>query len=496
MTPLAMVPVGLLLLLAAACGGTSPPGNYEKTECQFQLPEGQTVECGYLTVPEDRRQPGGPTIRLHVAVFKSRSEDPAPDPIVYLEGGPGVNGLELARYNFNVFFSPFLAKRDFIMFDQRGTGFSEPALGCPEFVESVYDTLDRNLSAEEAAALSTKTILACRDRLVREGVNLEAYTSAENAADLNDLRVALGYDEWNLYGISYGTKLALTAMRDFLEGIRSAILDSSYPLQVDAYTSSLSVADRAFRVFFDGCATDPACGAAYPDLEGTFFQLVEELNEDPATLSLSHLLTGEDFDALLNGDGLIGFLFQALYSTQTIRFLPQIISDARNDRLDQLAFLLGSFLINVDFVSTGMKYSVQCGEEVQFTTQEEFEDAASAYPRLRGFFDRDPIFAVCRAWGAKKADPIENQAVSSNIPAMVLAGEYDPVTPPDWGRLAAGGLSRSFSFEFPGFGHGVSVSGGCPLSITLAFLDDPATQPDSSCIAGIKGPAFSGADGD
>ena len=208
--------------------------------------------CGYLIVPEDRSDPDSQPISLHVAVFTSESEEPAPDPIVYLEGGPGGHALEIVPFIFEDRIAPFLTNRHFIVFDQRVVGYSEPNLDCPELIALTHETLDQQLSVEEQRAGGLSASLACRDRLIGEGVNLKAYTSAENAADLNALRQALGYEEWNLYGISYGTRLALTAMRDHPEGIRSVVLDSAYPLQVDLPTSLLSNADRAFSQLFGG----------------------------------------------------------------------------------------------------------------------------------------------------------------------------------------------------------------------------------------------------
>ena len=138
--------------------------SYEQAPCQFQIPPGQTVECGYLIVPEDRGQSGGPTIRLHVGVFRTQSDDKAPDPIVFLHAGPGANALEWVPLTFNYRFAPFLADRDFIIFDQRGTGLSQPALDCPEHLETVLETLDQDLGVEEKWTLETESIL---DSLVK-----------------------------------------------------------------------------------------------------------------------------------------------------------------------------------------------------------------------------------------------------------------------------------------------------------------------------------------
>jgi hypothetical protein len=169
---------------------------FEPAACQFDVPEGREVECGYLTVPEKHAQPGnGRTLRLHVAVFESDNPNPAPDPIVYLAGGPGADALEVVQFEFETAFAPLLADRDLILFDQRGTGYSEPSLACPEISDVTYEMLALDLGFEEVAARNADALFEWRDRLVGEGVVLSAYNSAESASDVNALRLALGYDE-------------------------------------------------------------------------------------------------------------------------------------------------------------------------------------------------------------------------------------------------------------------------------------------------------------
>ena len=456
----------------------------------FLSAETPQAECGYLNVPQDRTRGDGPTLRLHVAVFKARADDPPSDPIVYLEGGPGGHALATAALGFDETFLPYQENRDFIMFDQRGTGFSEPALECPESTVASNERAAQHLTVEEDIKSTVEAINACRDRLVSEGVDLAAYSSRESAADLNALREALGYDEWNLYGTSYGTKLALTAMRDFPEGIRSVILDSTHPLEVDFYSSIPRNANRAFGTLFDSCASDPLCGSSYPDLRPDFYELVDTLNQEPVLTEIAHPITGNTLDVLITGDVLVAFLFQALYSTDLIPLLPEVLSDVNVGNLGSLNTILGLLMVTDDLLSLGMHLSLRCGEEVAFESRERVSAHVEPYPRLRGFIDRNPIFDVCTTWGAKAADPIENRPVISDIPTLVLAGEFDPVTPPEWGLVAASSLSNSYYFEFSGMGHGVSVVGDCPISIALAFLDDPLSEPDSSCIADLGSPRY------
>lgn len=469
---------------------------WEEAECQFDIPAGQEVDCGYLTVLEDRSRPDGPTLRLHVAIFRSPSDDPEPDPIVYLAGGPGENALEAAALLFNQRFAPFIEDRDLIMIDQRGTGLSEPALDCPEVTELGLDLLDDDIPPDEALELGLAAIEACRVRLEDEGTDLAAYTSAANAADLEELRLALGHNAWNVYGISYGTRLAQTLMRDYPTGIRSVVLDSVYPLQLDLYATTPANAWRAYQVLFDACAADESCNAAFPNLEEVLLATAAELNDNPVTVELTNPLTGESYEALLNGDGLVGFIFQALYSAELIPLLPEIIYDASQGDFTTLTQIQGAFLANADFMSLGMQLAVQCAEEVPFSDPEVVAAAAAAVPELEDLFAGSPnlgvgLFTVCEAWNpTADPDPAENEAVVSDIPTLILAGEYDPITPPAWGQLVAEYLDNSFYFEFPGIGHGVSISGECPAQVMLAFIADPVTAPDASCIAEMAGPAF------
>jgi len=464
-------------------GEPSSVAVFEPSSCRFRIPAGVKVECGFLVVPENHSQPDGRTIRLHVAIFSTESDNPAPDPIVYLSGGPGQSPLKIAQFAFEGF-APFMANRDLILLDQRGVGYSEPALDCHELLELSYQTVQEDLPVDEIATLATEAAGVCRDRLLRQAVSLSAYTSAQSAADLNDLRLALGYEEWNLYGISYGTKLALTTMRDYPNGIRSVVLDSTYPLQVNLFAEVPANATRAFNVFFDSCAADAACNSAYPDLEAVFFDLVHELNDTPVNVPITvvNRFTLERLDsALIDGNRMVEMLFQSLYISEIIPFLPAMIFGISDGDLELLGFIAESYISGIEFGSEGMYFSVQCGEEVPFRSPEEGAVAGEVYPEVQDWVDSDAFSTICLSWGAGKADPIENEPVVSDIRTLILAGEFDPITPPAWGELVAESLSNSFYFEFPDVGHGVSLSGLCGLDMTLGFFDDPTIEPDGSC---------------
>lgn len=189
---------------------------------------GSDFDCGYLTVPQNREEPDGPTVRLAVARIGATAATPAPDPIVYLTGGPGGSALLSAVQRVE---NGWNSDREVIFFDQRGTWKSDPLLACPEVDAFMAEWVGLDTTDPATAKRSGEAVRACRDRITAEGWDPADFNTTQNAADLADLRTALGIDEWNLYGVSYGTDLALQTLRDHPEGIRSVVLDSVVPPQ-------------------------------------------------------------------------------------------------------------------------------------------------------------------------------------------------------------------------------------------------------------------------
>jgi pimeloyl-ACP methyl ester carboxylesterase len=465
---------------------------FEATSCKFAPPSGYLLECGYLTVPENRTNPDTQMIRLHVAIFRSRNPNAAPDPLIHLSGGPGSHGSSIIAYHFQQGEGRFVEDRDYIFFDQRGTGNSEPSLFCPERDDISARLLSENLTIEQQNQLEIDAYIACRDRLSAQGIDLTAYNSAASAADVNDLRIALGYDRINLYAVSYGTRLALTIMRDYPTIVRSAILDSVYPPEQNLYTRWSPNAQRAYDALFAACTLDPECSAEFPDLEAAFYETVDTLNASPARVPVADPITGREVDALLTGDLLIDVVFGALYRPDVMSRLPRMIVDVRRGYYSP--FLQGRLSRYLDrTTSRGMQLSVQCGEEIVFSSKPELEaEAAEVQPQItRNYLpEMEMLYDVCPQWITTAPNPIENQPVRSPIPALIYAGHFDPITPPEWGQTTSQNLTQAYYLEFATAGHWVMRVDRCPVEIAAAFLNDPTTAPDTSCIAGMPLPDF------
>lgn len=481
--------------LPAYPSAPSGPGIFQPAACPFALPpdlvQREDVECGYLFVQENRLAPQGRLIRLAVAVFHRPGGANYPDPIVYLSGGPGASALELIRYQFDLLSEPvFAAGRDLVVFDQRGVGLSRPALDCPGYDELGADLLDRqvdghDVSEEEAGDLVLESLRTCREDLSKVA-DLSAYNTAASAGDVEDLRLALGYQQVNLWGGSYGTRLALEAMRRYPDGLRSVVLDAVYPPDVDLNAEAPANYWRALERMFSACETNPVCSKAYPDLRRVFFETVDRLNADPVSREVEDPFTGESYQSWMNGDTILALTFQLLYDSKIRYLIPQYIYAASQEDYSAFDQVRGGLIGLMSLSSRGMMFSVQCHEELAFSSLEAFRAELARYPELSGMYANSILgglaYRACQVWDAGRAEDSANQPVYSAAPTLLMNGEFDPITPPAWGQRAAETLDHVYIYVYPGVGHGASGVEGCPQHMMSAFLLNPAAAPDDACI--------------
>ena len=478
---------------ATASQGTGKPtAAFSSAPCPFALgsgiTNGQQVNCGYVSVPENHDVSSSNTIKLAVAIFKApqymNSTDPSP--VLRLEGGPGGPSLDnLAHYVDTDTYGRFIFNHNLIMVDQRGTGYSTPSLKCPELINLQYSSTDVSQQTYEKAAQ------ACHDRLVSQGINLSNYNSIQNADDVASIIQALGYKQMTLYGVSYGTRLALTTMRIHPEVIKSVVLDSVYP-NTHNRNDLPSDAQRVFDVLFQGCAKDATCNSKYPKLQSTFYSLVDTLNAHPTTFNTVDPSTNQQYKEPLSGNDLLSWLFSALYVTSFIPLLPQTIFQVKAHQYTQFSQLYGVLEFDSTF-SDGMFYSATCSEDWAFLTQADITKSEQGItPQINAVFgsDEQSEYAVCKSWNVQAVPAVQKQPIVSSIPTLALAGEYDPITPPTNAQEVARTLSNSYYFLFPGQGHGQEYSSSCSDLIISAFEDNPTQKPPSTCIAQMGEPAF------
>ena len=479
------------LILPIALAASNAQGIIEGAECVAR-PAGYISRCGYVTLPQDYDDPSGSKIEIFYTVIQSASRENQPDPLVYLVGGPGSSGSQLLQTSFRAYLRAFAGQRDIIVIDQRGTGYSNPPLYCREVLFRLDEILQSHHT--EHAELVLDILTDCHSRLSGKGVQLDTFHSENNARDIVNVLLSLGYERWNLVGVSYGSRLALAMMRDYPQYIRSVILDSVYPPQADIYLDSYYNGERALAVLFAACATSASCDERYPDLDAVFYQLYHRLNQTP----LMTTYTPPRYKELLieiSGYRLYDWVFSWLYEVDSIQFIPQLIYDLADGRSQAAARIGAAYEATMTTLSLGMHYTVQCQEEYGSTQSRDYAGMLEAHPHLAGFI-RYPVEGaatlprLCEMWRSKARPVLANSPVESNVPALLLSGNFDPITPPSYAEQAEATLSVSYNFVLPHVGHGVLRSDRCAVRIAVEFIDEPLREPDSSCIADTRAIEF------
>lgn len=461
--------------------GQNQVPRFENSECVVPLPNGENAKCGYLVVSESRKIKNNKIIRLPVIILKSESSNSRPDPILRTVGGPGESSLILVRSRPS---SPWLKDRDLIVFEQRGTKYAQPALDCPEVKETNITSEKQKLDAKTARTNELQAAKVCYDRLIKQGVNLSAYNSVESAADIEDLRRVLKLEKINLWGLSYSTRLMLEVMRDYPNGIRSVVLESTLPPEVNYDEVGVDGIVRVFNILFANCKADADCAKAYPNLENEFYESFARLNKEPIVADVKDSKTGETVK--LNGNDFATWLIDYLFSNspQAIADLPLVIDDVFQGNYDTFKRYTGE-KISTPSTSLAMRYSVWCGEEIPFEDMRKIKAQSFIYPKLLGY-EVMALPDICSVWKVAAAKPIENKPVKSDIPTMIISAEYDAYTPPAWGKLVARNLKNQFLFEVPWVGHGPAFSTPCVREMIANFFDTPNLIPNSECLGKIK----------
>ena len=479
------------LIFSIIVSAQSYTPRYANSDCPFfirRLAEDSDadISCGYLIVPEDREaSENGRLIALFVVRIAARHPS-GNAPLIFLTGGPGSAVAERLPF---ILGSQLRQNYEVIAVDQRGAGFSRPSLNCVE--------LD-----DQTRTSYSDWRQDCYRRLLDEGIALHSYNSANNAKDIHDLLVALDIEEANIYGLSYGSRLALTVARDFPERLRALILDGVLPLQVKRLETHALNGYQAIEQLFADCSADRICNRAYPNLRESFYSALKTMDREPAEIDQGD----KDYPIVITGDDLVNEIYAKLYDAHLIPFLPALIDayaqgdydydPAEEARRREAQTLIGAEMLwNLDKSSEGLALSVACAEEVPFNSRDEIVNRAANLPGAV----RRPLVEIaisdisnCSEWQVPRAPDLENQPVASDIPTLLLSGRYDPVTPPEWGAEAAQYLVNSWRYVFPDSGHGLlfRVDAGCAESIALSFLANPERRPNDACIAELTSPDF------
>ena len=453
----------VLALLAVGCAKAAPPPppalGFHPTACGSDyagLP--QRIDCGTMVVEETRGANNGRVVELPVVIVHATVADKKPDPVIYLHGGPGggVVGGVAYRLRRSGAVTP---DRDWIFFDQRGTGLSKPSLDCGEAPLS-----DAGVTSDAGVAI----LQACGKGFQAQGIDLSQYNSAVIVKDIRDLRQALGITTYNLYGASYGTRVAMAVMQHDPADLRAVVLSSTWPPEASATGPLGPLVSRNVRKVLGYCAQDPVCNAKFPDIEARLDARMSAWLTAPVTKD------GKTYTA----DEMGAFLLDEIYGDEGARRLPLTIDTVlKGDyrRLDAFIKVQAGY-------SEGQFFTTLCSEEFPFESPDKVEDGGGKDP-IAAAVARDArrFFPVCDAFPTGKPDPVENAPLTSDIPTLMLSADIDAGCPSELSDAAVKRLNRGENYFFPNRMHTIQGS-ECARRLVAQFLETADAKVDADCI--------------
>jgi pimeloyl-ACP methyl ester carboxylesterase len=459
-----LVPVAALLAFAAAPSAVSGQGTgwLGDDRCRLatdSLPAAY-ARCGRLEVPLDPSAPAGPKVELFVARLGAFSPEPRPDPLLLISGGPGQSTVDF-YLQLRGAFELARRDRDIILVDQRGTGRSAEGFAC-----TVPDDLSLDTAAQDDLNRIIDTCVAELDHDPR------FYTTSVAVQDLERVRTALGVEQWNLYGVSYGTRVAQHYLRRYPERVRSVVLDGVVPPPLALGPDVAREAQRALEQIFARCAADSQCSARFAALPQLFAEVLTRLDSGAADETDPPPISGLELRTLVR--------FMS-YNAATVALLPVLIGEAHAGNYAPLAGQARTLLRELpESLSFPMSNSVMCAEDAPYVTETATGGLETTY---LGTGIMDGIKLICGRWPVGPVDADFKTAVVSDTPVLLLSGENDPITPPSYAeRVKNEGLRNSVHVIGLGQGHGL-VGVGCVPRLLRSFLERPVpAELDASCV--------------
>ena len=459
-----------LLCLCGAAGAQS----LALEECRISAGPGYPgikARCGTLQRPLNPADPDSPPIELRVAVVPALNLSPETDPVVPIAGGPGQGTVEFYAMMQGAF-EPLRRNRDILLVDQRGTGESA-RMDCPIdddalIFESEFDLED-----------TVKFIGECLEKLPHDP---RYFTTSVAVTDLEAVRKALGYSALNLYGVSYGSRVAQHFARRYPGSTRTVVIDGVVPPQLSLGPEIATESQKAVDNILARCTEDPKCSDRFPDLGATFARIVAQLREGPVEVAVPHPNTGR-MELISLGEGQFAGAIRLLaYSPTTIALLPLFIHEAGQGNWVPIA---GQYMMTAlqmsDMLALGMHNAVMCTEDVPFLdrTTIDYDGIEASY---MGSYQLDTLEAMCELWPAGPIDVEFKVPLATDLPFLLLSGDADPITPPRYADLAATELTNFLPLVGTHQGHG-QIAVGCTSQLIADFVEaaDP-TAVDAECM--------------
>ncbi len=460
-----------MLTLFLASVGLFQPAACELEGAGRTYDQEQQIECGWVTVPRAANDPK--MIRLWVARVKANGPSKQPDPIIFINGGPGMATVDtlLPELEDWKMLTALRKDRDVIFYDQRGTGRSEDAM-CPSLDETLDDIDDAGLAPVVALKRSKAAFAACRRDIEATGGNLNAYTTMNSVADLDLIRKAFGATKVNHLSVSYGTLLSMQAMRMHPGTIRSSILQSPYPPNSVSWAEQASSAAASYILIDQACSRQPTC-------KTKFGSLVPKLDETLRKLELAPIKAGNSF---ITGRKFAKALWSLSVRSSTVRFVPEAIHRAHAGDVDLIKRMAGKSSASQSFGerSPAQAFAIMCHEGGRTTAW--YARARELYPSLVPEGLNDGWDQMCETYRPGYVDPTFFAPLASDIPTLIYAGSFDPATPLIDAYQATRFLTKATLVEVKSASHSPMAVDDCTLGIGLAFLRAPDSLQELKCL--------------
>jgi pimeloyl-ACP methyl ester carboxylesterase len=464
-------------------------GRLAFTPCSLSSPNAKSsleAMCTHFEVPEDPEQPSGRKIALNIAWLQATSNgEKQPDPVFFIAGGPGQSAVDTFP-SLNPVFREVRQQRDVFLVDQRGTGKSN-LLSCKYSDSDADDAFDMSPDIVQAKAAE------CAAELAKKA-DLRFYTTTHAIADLDAVRQAIAAKQINLVGVSYGTRVAQQYAMRYPQSTRSIVLDSPVPNAQGLGNIFARNLDDALTLQFGLCSKDPACKAKLGDPRAELDTLLANLRAQPAKVNYRDATSGEMKEGILRAETVAGLVRMYAYMPLASGLLPKLIHEANAGRYENLMALAKMMSGDMeDAMAMGMQLSVVCSEDADSMVVRE-EDADT----VLGNMMPSSMAAMCKAWPKGKVPADFNTPLSTPVPALVLAGEFDPVTPPRYGQQIVKTLNNGRLFVLKGVGHSVLGAGCMPKLFTQFIEKADAKALDGKCLDSLAYPtpfiSFNGAE--
>lgn len=469
--PVRLVVSLMLFLFAAEVSAQSPV----LTPCTVSGLSGD-VRCATVSVPENRSRPER-RIEIAVVVARATGGSRAPDPFILLAGGPGQSGTAMGPFATEAF-SGVREHRDIVLIDSRGTGRSN-GLRCA-LMRQATDLAGWTIYPPQSVRF-------CRDSLSRSN-DLTQYTTANVADDLEDVRRAFGWPAVNLYGTSYGSRVALTMLRRHGASVRSVVLKAVAPPQVIAPMNYAEDADVALALLDRDCQVEPACSSLTPTVRGDLRAVAARADSGLITVNVPWANGPQP--VVVTRDAIVSTLMGALQSAGDRSRLPILLRQAASGDVSVLGALLARYRAGLDQqIFMGMHLSVMCGEDGR---RADLDSARSTDGRtFLGSSRVRMMLEACRDWTIPAETPGAFEPVRSNVPVLLVSGELDPNTPPRLAEIALRTLPNGRHVVLRGVAHGWSNVSACGSAFVAEFVARASARDlDVTCAGTSSAPPF------